>query len=1089
MAKLKPFTQDEIYRQTRNFSTIKKGKTYYRENRVNNVRFNYVNDNRIKILSEVHGSYHDYNVEINVLNNGVILNSKCECLAYTKYSGACKHIIATLLESKEILGKTNWKIDESTKKDNKEKKALNYLFNQLIIPNGEVNKQIVNILPILELDKDIFSNEISLRLELKIGFKQLYIVKNLKQFIDNYENNREIYFGKKFEYNKNTCILKDEDKQLLKLIEELSDLENLLKSAENYSHYYKSEYLFKDRKVILAGNYIDRFFEIYGEHKFEYRDFNNTFSNYYIEKGNNKLFQIDLINENEKIVAKMKNADEVYIIGKKQICKDDKIYYFDEDKVDKIKKITKGFSISEGKITIDNNMGELIISKLINEISNIGTLVYDDKLDDLFEKEELITEVYLDKIDGYIKIKVKFIYGEIIINGISTKRDNDKKIIFNRDYETEEKLIRIITDSGFKVHENGVILNEDNEVEFITEYLPKINEMASVFCTKSFENINVKTISNFSIHVGFKEDSSMLDIDFNIDGINQDEIAQVLRTVREKKKYHRLKNGTYLRLVDRDLISATELIDILGLKDKDLENGTVFVPKYRGLYLDEHLKLINSSKISRDKKYRNMVQNIKMPQEQDYEIPKELNCDLRNYQVNGFKWLKTLQHYGLGGILADDMGLGKTVQTLSFILSEYNKVKKTSLIVVPTSLIYNWIDEAEKFTPSMKVLAISGTKKERKKLLDNIDEYQIIVTSYSLIRNDIELYEKHGFAYCFLDEAQKIKNHNSLSAKSVKKINASARFVLTGTPIENALTELWSIFDFVMPGYLYNHNRFVNKYEKPIMKDNDKRALELLSNQIKPFVLRRMKRDVLSELPPKIESRVIAELNKEQKKIYLGYLEKAKQEMEDEIDNSGFNRSKIKILSLLTRLRQISCHPGVFIDDYKGGSGKLDLLLELINESVSSGHRILIFSQFTSMLKIIREELDNEKIDMVYLDGATKIDERRRLVNDFNKGEGDIFLISLKAGGTGLNLTGADMVIHFDPWWNPAVEDQATDRAYRIGQDKSVQVIKLISKGTIEEKIYSLQQKKKDMINNVITSADDIITKMTEKEIKELFEY
>jgi SNF2 family DNA or RNA helicase len=344
------------------------------------------------------------------------------------------------------------------------------------------------------------------------------------------------------------------------------------------------------------------------------------------------------------------------------------------------------------------------------------------------------------------------------------------------------------------------------------------------------------------------------------------------------------------------------------------------------------------------------------------------------------------------------------------------------------------------------------------------------------------------FSYIFVDEAQHIKNPSTLNAGSVKSLKAKGCFALTGTPIENTLTELWSVFDFVMPGYLMNHNKFMKKFESPIVKNDDKAALKMLSQFIKPFILRRLKKDVLKELPDKIESKAVAEMTVDQKKLYAAYLKKAQGEVAAEIKNNGIEKSKIKILAILTRLRQLCCHPATFIDNYKGGSGKLEVLTELIEDSIQSEHRMLIFSQFTSMLEIIGAELNRQNIPYFYLDGSTKAEDRLKMVNAYNSLEKPVFLISLKAGGTGLNLTAADIVIHFDPWWNPSVEDQATDRAYRIGQTKVVQVFKIVAKGTIEERILELQEKKKGLINSIIHAGENLVTQLSEKEIRNLFQ-
>ncbi len=507
------------------------------------------------------------------------------------------------------------------------------------------------------------------------------------------------------------------------------------------------------------------------------------------------------------------------------------------------------------------------------------------------------------------------------------------------------------------------------------------------------------------------------------------------------------------------------------------------------MYLDKFLDDRNLDFIKKNTRFKRLVMDIKEPDDIEYPLPKGLNADLRDYQKFGFKWIKTLANYGFGGILADEMGLGKTIQMIAFLLSEKEeKGKATNLIIVPTSLVYNWEDEIKRFAPGLTTTIISGSKAHRTELIKTCSQYDVVITSYPLIRNDVDDYKNIDFRYLVLDEAQHIKNRASLNAKSVKRIKAKNFFALTGTPMENSLSELWSIFDFLMPGYLLTSRKFTDKFERPIVRDNDSKALKELNNHIKPFILRRLKKEVLRELPDKIEQKILVDMTEEQKKLYLAYLQAIKGDLGEEINEKGYNKSHMKILAGLTRLRQLSCDPSVFLEDYKGGSGKLDSLDEIVDEAISGGHRILIFSQFTSMLSEIKERLGKQDIDIMYLDGKTPMKDRGNLVKDFNKGKGDIFLISLKAGGTGLNLTSADMVIHFDPWWNPAVEDQATDRAHRIGQENKVQVIKLITKGTIEEKIFKLQEKKKEMIDKVIREGETLISKLSEEEMMSLFD-
>jgi SNF2 family DNA or RNA helicase len=431
------------------------------------------------------------------------------------------------------------------------------------------------------------------------------------------------------------------------------------------------------------------------------------------------------------------------------------------------------------------------------------------------------------------------------------------------------------------------------------------------------------------------------------------------------------------------------------------------------------------------------------------------------------------------------MGLGKTLQVLTFLVSE--KPSSPALVIAPTSLVYNWQSEGEKFTPGLKILVVEGAPQERQQLLAWVDQYDVVVVSYAVLRRDIEHFSELSFSYCFLDEAQNIKNPQTLNAKSVQRIQAKGHFALTGTPIENSLSELWSLFNFLLPGYLLSQHEFHQKYGTPITK-GDSEALQELSRHIKPFILRRLKSDVLKELPPKIETEIKAVLTEEQRKIYLAYLQQTKFQIAQDLATDGFAKSQIRILAALTRLRQICSHPAMFIENYTGESGKMLLFQEILSEALDSGHRILVFSQFTSMLDLIQTYLDTQKIEHFYLSGSTPPLERSRMAQSFNSGIGEVFLISLKAGGTGLNLTGADTVIHFDPWWNPAVEDQATDRAHRIGQNRSVQVIKLLTQGTIEEKVNALQAKKKKLIDSVIQPGETMLSKLTEQELKALFD-
>lgn len=412
-------------------------------------------------------------------------------------------------------------------------------------------------------------------------------------------------------------------------------------------------------------------------------------------------------------------------------------------------------------------------------------------------------------------------------------------------------------------------------------------------------------------------------------------------------------------------------------------------------------------------------------------------------------------------------------------------------MISPSSLTLNWLSEAQKFVPKLKVQVIQGTATERKRRIKEMEEYDLVITSYDLLKRDLELYleKKYCFRFVIADEAQYLKNSNTQNAKSIKQIKADTKYALTGTPIENSLAELWSIFDFIMPGYLFSYKKFKAMYEMPIVREQDEISMKKLKMLIEPFVLRRTKKEVLKELPEKTVTVLNNEMGEEQNNLYLSYLAQAKQEVADQIHLNGFEKSQIKILAALTRLRQICCHPGLFVEDYQAGSSKLEQCMEIIQDATDSGHKLLVFSTYTSMFEIIEKELQQRGISYSKLTGSTKVDERIQLVDEFNQNsEIKVFLISLKAGGTGLNLTGADMVIHYDPWWNLSAENQATDRAYRIGQKNNVQVYKLITKNSIEEKIYELQQKKAELMDQMLSTNTTFLNKLSKEDIMNLFD-
>ena len=468
-----------------------------------------------------------------------------------------------------------------------------------------------------------------------------------------------------------------------------------------------------------------------------------------------------------------------------------------------------------------------------------------------------------------------------------------------------------------------------------------------------------------------------------------------------------------------------------------------------------------------------------------------LQGELRPYQQVGLNWLRFLEKRGFCGILADEMGLGKTLQTLAWIQLPRVDLEHQdfpALIVCPTSLVENWKEEAARFTPNLKVILLHGSTRHRRwKMLKDAD---IVITSYALMRRDVERHLEHTYSIVILDEAQHIKNHTTQNALAAKKLKAGHRLVLTGTPMENSVSDLWSIMDFLMPGYLGGHKEFHEHYEVPILAGGElgEYAQSKLRRKLHPFLLRRLKKDVAKDLPPKIERIAPCKLTQDQHKVYTQLLQESKQRIQEMVERDGFNKSRMEILSTLLRLRQTCCHIDLLRLEglqSKYPSAKMDLFFELLDEALDSKHRVLVFSQFTSMLAILRKEMDQRNLEYCYLDGTTK--DRQDVVRRFNRNQSiPVFLMSLKAGGTGLNLTGADMVIHFDPWWNPAVEAQATDRAHRIGQKRTVYSVKLVTKGTIEEKVVEMQRRKQDLIDAALTTDEQVIQKLSWEDVREL---
>ena len=950
----------------------------------------------------------------------------------------------------------------------------------------------IKIIPKLFYDK-VYN---TLNVEFKLGKDNFYKIKNLKEFYNRVINNESFIYSNKLEFVHNVENFDKDSQKILSFIIKYAKIINYVNNTENTNFRYYGKKL-SESSILLDEEGLDEIFEILKGRKVEIEKDANVKKVTLIPSNPNIEFYLNKNTKNElELTHNLEDYNYIIIDGKKYtyIIMDEFIYrakkniknttfklleIYKKNYIDEIKFNTKQlpdfFALIEPKIK-DN----LVINIDKEEIKE-------------YIPEELGIKIFLDYNESnYITAELKFCYGDTEFNPI----DENKNLKIARNAIKETECLNQLRKTGFMLdgqNKRFILVSDEAIYNFLTEDIELYMQKFEVMVTDNFKSKKIREprIGN----IGVKIENNLLVI--NLENVNYDknEIKEILQRYALKKKYYRLKDGSFIDLQSNENIEFLNNLESgLGISYEDIENGTISLPIYRSMYMEKILNNLDKSKIKKEESYVDFIKDTSKEKENTtLTLPKSLKGDLREYQKNGFQWLQMLEKYELGGILADDMGLGKTIQVITLILKykEEQKEKLPSIVIAPSSLTLNWKNEIQKFAPTLETIVINGNLEQRKKKIKDIKEYDLIITSYDLLKRDLELYEKEDitFKYAIADEAQYIKNSNTQNAKALKSIKAETRYALTGTPIENSLAELWSIFDYIMPGYLFKYKKFKQLYEVPIVKDNDMYSMKKLKMLIEPFILRRTKKEVLTELPEKTITILNNEMEDEQQKIYLSYLAKAKQEAMQEIEINGVEKSHIKILALLTRLRQICCHPSLFLEDYNQDSSKLKQCIEIIKEGIEAGHKILLFSGYTSMFDIIEKELLKEDINYYKLTGKTNVNERVELVEDFNQNENvKVFLISLKAGGTGLNLTGADMVIHYDPWWNISAENQATDRAYRIGQKNNVQVYKLITKNSIEEKIYELQEKKSKLIDNVLNTETTFINKLSKDEIMRLFE-
>ena len=1034
---------------------LSRGQEYYKDGYVQEIKYN--NEDKIlsidaKVASANYNTVYYPIITID-LNTKEILNTVCTCEDYKKRINdnehtICKHIVASTLYVINLLKSdiiSNLKQTTVVlKNDNKIKRNKNFINKELLdfFKSNEREK--------VKLDVKVeYLGEYGFACDFKIGIDKMYVMKDLKEFAYSRLESKDLIFGVDFLYNPVNNYFEYEDEKIVQMIEEYGM--NLSYNLPQRNFKY----------LTVKGSNVRRLFESLSYKSFDFK-FRNMYYNPSIIEGNIPIDISFILNNNEAILKCEKNLPIPLSVKGDVVFYKGNIYLLNSENGLYYKKLYSVLSeFKEVSFPLENV--SQVLSDVIPKVEKIcDKVIIDERIKNNISKE-LIVKYYFDLEDSNVSCKVVFSYDE----------DNNKFII--RDLEKEKEAIYRLYENYFEKDKDKYIFRgDDNHLyDFLNGEINRLKNIGEVYYSDKLKERKIYTSSAFRVGLG-EEINHYLDFNFKIDNVDQSEYKNIIKAFKNHKRFYKLGDGNFINLEDNETKEMFKLMESLGFTD-NVKNMKIHSSK--ALFINNLLTEKKLPYISGIENTANIIEKFKNIDKQKAVVPKELNATLRDYQVDSLNWFETLDYLGFGGILADEMGLGKTIQTIAFLLTK--KSKKT-LIVTPTSLIHNWKNEFEKFAPSLSIGICHGLKKERLNIVKNINDFDVILTSYGSLRNDIEEYEKLQFDYCIIDEAQNIKNPLASSTQAVKSINASNRFALTGTPIENNLLELWSIFDFIMPGYLYS----VTKFNAIFIKDEGQ--IENLKRMIKPFILRRTKSQVIKELPPKIEKEFYVEMGKTQKNTYGIYVEEVKKRLQEKKDI----KNKITIFSYLTKLRQLCLDPSIIVEGYKGKSAKTDTCLEIIKDYIEKDNKILVFSQFTSVLKNIGKRLNKNKINFYYLDGSTPAKDRLTLVDSFNNNEEiKVFLISLKAGGTGLNLTSANTVIHFDPWWNPSVENQASDRAHRIGQKQVVEVIKLIAKGTIEEKIVELQQKKSELIHDMIDgnlSNTNILSSLSEEELIDL---
>ena len=960
------------------------------------------------VITAVVKGHRDYKTKIVFDEQGGLYDYSCDCTGFNMNDGPCKHIIATALTYEEKnpshSASGNKFISDSCVQ------ALISSYSRLRRVKVLRDEVPVSLVPVLIIERDD-----SLSLRFNIGKKRMYKLRDLCDFCSAIRFYKFVRYGSALAFEHSIENFDDKSRPLVSF---------LIKTVkENASHERGVG------KLQLSPSDFDDFCDAYnGLIELEEGGASEGIRNLVCTP--NELKTMVQVTKTEGGYKISSGLNFKLLSGKRYdyIMTAGSIYRVTDSFVEATYKLLSVLNARETIFVSDADISRFY-NNVLFEAARFAEIKSDTDLS-VFAMPPLKAQLYLSRDGGIIKGDLNCYYGKEEIDIFSESNDP-------RDYEAEEALKETL-ERYFPYYPHLVLESDEDAFNLLRDGVREIRRFCAVYMSAEMQKIKLRKPPG--VKIGVKLSGDLIDLQLSSDEYTNEELIKIINAA-QGKRFIRL-DDSYIDLDDPGLKALYNVVQL---------SPSLTMPLYYAPHITEELGEYYDVDSSECEKAFAVTE---MP------VPNGLDGVMREYQKEGLNWLGSLIKNNFGGILADDMGLGKSLQIISLILAKGLR----SIIVCPTTLILNWANEFKKFAPHLRILCVMGSFEERMELINTTEKYDVVITSYELIRRDIEMYTM-DFDLSVIDEAQFIKNPETKNSKAVKAIKSKYRFALTGTPIENSLSELWSIFDFIMPGYLFSYSKFKERFELKIV-NGDFSAADELRRFVMPFILRRLKSDVLTELPPKIETDIVAPLSGEQEQQYKAHLSLIKRSIMSDPDVN-----KITILTMLTKLRRICCDPSLEDSEYKGNSAKLEACMQVVDSAIKGGHKTLIFSQFTSMLDIIREQLLSRGITNYMLTGDTPKAERMRFVNRFNKDDTQVFLISLRAGGTGLNLVGADVVIHYDPWWNISVMNQATDRAYRIGQMKSVQVYSLILNDTLEQKIVELQ-KRKAKLSGIIEELD-----------------